>query len=148
MRIALGSDHAGFDIKEEIRLELRKRGYTVLDKGCHGKEPADYPDYAHQVAAAVADGEAERGILVCSTGIGMSIAANRRAGVRAALCHNCDTAYFARTHNDANILTLGARYVTFLDARAIVEVFLGTRFSGSDRHRRRIDKIESCEAPA
>lgn len=144
MRVAIGSDHAGFVLKDELRVELEKWGHTVLDMGCAGTDAADYPDYAHQVSAAVLDGRAERGVLVCSTGVGISIAANRHAGIRCALCHNCDVAYRARTHNDANVAAFGARYTTFLDARAMLQVFLGTHFSGEERHRRRVDHIEPC----
>jgi len=144
MRVAIGADHAGFDLKEEIRLELQKHGYMVNDCGCTSKDSTDYPDYAHQVASAVTGGTAERGVLVCSTGLGMAMAANRHAGARAAVCHNCDSAYFARTHNDANIAVFGARYTTFLDARAILQVFLGSHFSATERHARRITKIDGC----
>lgn len=147
MRVAIGADHAGFDLKEEIRLELEKHGYTISDCGCASKDSTDYPEYAHHVASAVAGGTADRGVLVCSTGMGMSMAANRHAGARAALCHNCDSAYFARTHNDANIIVFGARYITFLDARAILQVFLGSHFSASERHARRISKIDDCGRP-
>ncbi|MCX7848415.1 MAG: ribose 5-phosphate isomerase B [bacterium] len=144
MRIAIGSDHAGFILKDELRVELQRWGHTVLDMGCHSTDPSDYPDYAHEVCKAVLEGRAERGVLVCSTGIGMSMAANRHAGIRCALCHNCDSTYRARTHNDANVIAFGSRYTTFLDARAMLQVFLGTHFSGEERHRRRIEHIEAC----
>jgi ribose 5-phosphate isomerase B len=144
MRIAIGSDHAGFDVKEELRLELAKMGHTVQDVGCANKDSNDYPDYAHRVGAAVSEGKADRGVLVCATGLGMAMTANRHDGVRAAPCYNCDMAYRARTHNDANVLALGSRYTSFLDARAIMQVFLGTHFSNEDRHKRRIAKIEEC----
>lgn len=144
MRVAIGSDHAGFVLKDELRVELQKWGHAVLDMGCASTDAADYPDYAHLVATAIAEGRADRGVLVCSTGIGVSMAANRHHGIRCALCHNCDSAYRARTHNDANVIAFGARYTTFLDARAMLQVFLGTHFSGEERHRRRIDHIEPC----
>lgn len=144
MRVAIGADHAGFVLKDELRVELQRWGHAVIDVGCFGTDPTDYPNYAHEVCKAILEGRADRGVLVCSTGIGMSITANRHEGIRCALCHNCDSAYRARTHNDANVLALGSRYITFLDARAILQVFLGTHFSGEERHRRRISQIESC----
>ena len=147
MRIALGADHAGFDLKEELRIELAKWGHTIIDTGCTSKQAADYPDFAHTVSRMVLEGSVERGILLCGTGIGMAIAANRHPGIRAALCHNCDMAYLSRAHNDANVLVLGARYTTFLDMRALTQVFLGTHFSGEDRHSRRIRKLDPAAKP-
>jgi len=143
MIIAVGADHAGFDLKECLRAELSRMGHQVIDVGCTSRDPCDYTEYARQVAFNVVEGKAELGVLVCSTGIGTSITANRYSGVRAALCHNCDMAYVARSHNDANILVLGSRYVTVLDANAMLRVFLGTGFSREERHRRRIQKIDS-----
>ena len=147
MRIALGSDHGGFVLKEEVRVELESWGYDVTDFGCESNDSTDYPDYAHRVSRAVADGEVDRGILVCTTGIGMSMAANRHEGVRAALCKSCDMAYHGRIHNDANVIVFGARYTTILDARAMLQVFLESQFSNQERHARRVRKIDECAGP-
>ena len=143
MNVVIGSDHAGYDIKEELKIEFTRWGHQVIDIGCSSKESSDYPDYAQEVCRAVLAGRAERGVLLCSTGIGMSIAANRFPGIRAALCLHCDMAYAARAHNDANILVLGAKYTPFLNARAVAQVFMGTHFSNEQRHLRRIQKLET-----
>jgi len=141
MTIALGADHAGFDLKEALRLELEKMGQHAIDLGCTNRDPSDYPDHARRVCRSVVEAGADLGILICGTGIGMSIAANRYSGIRAALCLNCEMAYLARSHNNANVLALGSRYVSLLDARAILQVFLGTRFSNESRHVHRIEKL-------
>ena len=146
-KIAIGCDHGGFDLKEEIVVELKSWGYEVIDVGCFSKESYDYPDAGHQVSKAVADGTVERGILICTTGIGMSMVANRYHGVRAALCRNCDMAYLTRIHNDANVIVFGARYTTILDARAMLKIFLDSQFSEVERHKRRVEKIEKCLGP-
>ncbi len=143
MMIAIGSDHAGFDLKEALRRELDRMGQEVIDLGCTTKDPSDYPDHARNVCRTVLEAQADLGVLVCSTGVGMSIAANRYAGIRASLCLNCDMAYLARSHNNANVLVLGSRYVSLLDARSILQVFLGTRFCNETRHVRRIEKLAS-----
>jgi len=142
MRVAIGSDHAGYVLKEELRIDLEKWGYDVKDVGCKTASSCDYPDFAHAVADLVIWYEVDRGILICGIGIGISIAANRHAGIRAALCHNCDSAYLCRVHNDANVIAFGARYTTFVDARAMLKIFLGTHFSDEERHVQRISKIE------
>ncbi len=144
MRIALGADHAGLPLKDALRLHLEAGGHTVDDLGTHSAESTDYPDWAARVGRAVAAAEAERGILVCGTGVGMAMAANRINGVRAACCNNEFTASLARGHNDANVLTLGAREIAAPHAEAIVEVFLSTAFEGG-RHQRRVDKIAALE---
>jgi ribose 5-phosphate isomerase B len=143
MRISLGADHAGFELKARIAEQLRQAGHEVMDRGTHGPESCDYPDFAAAVARDVASGTAERGILVCTTGIGMSIAANKVAGIRAAHVTTVEEAELARRHNDANVLTLGARFVRDEPSR-LVEVFLGTGFEGG-RHARRTEKIRALE---
>ena len=144
MKIAIGADHAGFALKEELRAALEAKGLEIVDFGTHSIDSTDYPDYASAVAHAVANGEAERGILVCSTGVGMSIAANKVEGIRAALAFNMDEVELTRRHNDANVLTLGARYNNLHQAGELVDVFLNTPFEGG-RHQRRVDKIASLE---
>ena len=140
--IAIGSDHAGYGLKREIMRYLDAKGIAYEDKGCFSEAAVDYPVYAHAVAHAVADGEAEKGIIVCGTGIGVSMAANKVKGVRAALCHDCFSAEATRLHNDANVLTMGARVIGGGLALKIVETFLNTPFSGEERHMRRIAQIE------
>ncbi len=141
MRIAVGSDHAGFPLKEEIITLLRELGHEVEDFGCPSTQSVDYPSYAKEVAVAVAQGRFHRGILICGTGIGMSITANRFRGVRAALCHELLTARMSRAHNDANILCMGARIIGPGLAREMVKVWLETPFEGG-RHERRICMID------
>ncbi len=142
MKIAIGSDHGGFILKEEIRAELEAWGHEVIDFGCKSDESTDYPQYAHSVAKEVQSEKAERGVLICTTGIGISMAANRHKGVRAALCRNCDMTYLTRIHNDANVIVFGSRYTTILDARAMLRVFLEAQYSNESRHTRRIEGIE------
>jgi ribose 5-phosphate isomerase B len=144
MKIAIGADHAGFALKEELRAALEAKGLEVVDFGTHSNESTDYPDYASAVAQSVSQGEAECGILVCSTGVGMSMAANKVEGVRAALAFNADEVELTRRHNNANVLTLGARYNNLRQAEELVDVFLKTPFEGG-RHQRRVDKIASLE---
>lgn len=144
MKIAIGADHAGFELKNQIRERLAAAGHEVSDFGTDSADSTDYPDYADQVGRAVAEGGAERGILVCGSGIGMSIAANKIRGVRAALCTNEESANITRRHNDANVLTLGARFTDDVTAQAVVETFLSTEFEGG-RHSRRVQKIAEIE---
>lgn len=138
--IAIACDHAGLALKADLADALREAGHAVLDLGTDGPASVDYPDFAHAMAAALADGRAARGILICGTGIGISIAANRHAHVRAALCHDVTTARLCREHNDANVLVLGARTTGIEIARDCLRAFLGTGFAGG-RHQRRIDKM-------
>ena len=145
MRIALGADHAGYELKDELHRQLTAAGHTVVDFGTDNAVSTDYPDYARQVAHSVADGAAERGILVCSTGVGMSIAANKVHGVRAALAFHPEEVKLTREHNDANVLALGARYVDATAAGELVKIFLETPFSGGERHARRIAKVAELE---
>lgn len=144
MKVALASDHGGFVLKEELKTSLKDWGIQVLDVGCHSPESVDYVDYAAQAVEAVQTGECERAILVCGTGIGMSIAANKFPGIRAALCHDHFSAKATREHNDSNVLCLGARVIGSGLAQSIAKVWLNTEFSGG-RHQRRIDKISAIE---
>ena len=144
MKIAIGSDHAGYDLKETIKNYLIEKGYEVIDKGTNSKESVDYPIFGESVAETVAKGEADRGIVICGTGIGISISANKVKGIRAALCTNEYMARMARKHNDANVLALGARVLGVDLALSIVDVFLNTEFEGG-RHERRVHLIENIE---
>jgi ribose 5-phosphate isomerase B len=139
--VAIASDHAGIDMKSQIGAWLTGAGYEVTDLGTNGPESVDYPDFATAMAAAVREGRAERGILICGTGIGISIAANRHPGVRAALANDVTTARLAREHNDANVLALGARVIGIEVAKDCVNTFLNTAFEGGERHSRRIGKM-------
>ena len=142
MMIAIGSDHGGFELKQAIMKHLKNRGMEYRDYGTFTPESCDYPDFGKAVAHAVAEGECDRGIAVCGTGIGISITANKVHGIRAALCGDCFSAEATRLHNDANILALGARVVGEGLAIKIVDTFLDTPFSNDERHIRRISKIE------
>lgn len=144
MRIAIGCDHAGFLLKEELKAYLQVLGHEVEDMGTHSLESVDYPDYARQVAEAVAQGKVERGIVICGTGIGSSIVANKVPGVRAALCHESYTARMSREHNDSNVLALGGRVLGVELAKEIVQVWLASEFQGG-RHARRVEKIKTIE---
>ena len=141
MRLAIGADHGGFDLKETLKAILKKRGFAVEDAGCYSRDAVDYPDMARVVATLVSEGLADRGILICRTGIGMSMAANKFPRVRAALCLTPDMARASRAHNDANILVLGSDLTTASSAGAVVEAWVDTRFAGDERHQRRVDKI-------
>ena len=144
MKIAIGADHAGFELKNQLGASLRKSGHEVCDFGTNSAESADYPDYARQVAKAVAAGTAERGLLVCGSGVGMSIAANKVRGVRAALGVNIEEVRLSRAHNDANVLTMGARFIEPALANDLVKAFLETPFEGG-RHERRVSKLSQME---
>ena len=138
--IAIGADHAGFELKTALKKDLADMGFETSDLGTGGPSPVDYPDIGNAVAGAVAAGKAARGVLICGSGIGMSIAANRHRGVRAALCHDVASAEIARRHNDANVLALGARSTEPETARACLRAFLTTAFEGG-RHTRRVEKL-------
>lgn len=140
--LAIGCDHGGYELKQEILKYLEKEGFEVKDFGCFSTDAVDYPAIGKAVAHAVADGECEKGILICGTGIGISIAANKVKGIRAALCSDCFSAEATRLHNDANILAMGGRVVGPGLAIKIVDTFLHTEFSGDERHVRRISLIE------
>ncbi len=141
--IAIASDHAGFGLKAVIIGDLEAAGHTVLDLGTYNESSVDYPDYGEALAEAIANGRAGRGVLICGTGIGISIAANRHPVVRAAVCHNVETARLSRAHNDANVLALGARVLDEATARSCVRAFLETPFDDAGRHARRVAKLGS-----
>jgi ribose 5-phosphate isomerase B len=144
MKIAIAADHAGFALKERLRMKLAEQGHEVADFGTASTESCDYPDFAQQVAREVGQGRVDRGILVCSTGIGMAMAANKVDGVRAAPAQSDDEVRLTREHNDANVLTLGARYLDEDRASALIHIFLDTEFMGG-RHARRVAKIAQLE---
>ncbi|MFZ5434126.1 MAG: ribose 5-phosphate isomerase B [Calditrichota bacterium] len=145
MKIAIGSDHAGFPLKNELLPWLRKQGYDVLDLGTYSAEAVDYPDFAAAVARAVAAGETERGIAICGSGVGTSIAANKIAGVRAALCHDTFSARQGVEDDAMNVLSLGGRIIGIELAKEVVTAFLGAKFSHAERHQRRLDKVLDLE---
>lgn len=140
--IGIGSDHGGFELKEKVKKHLEERGLEYKDFGTYSADSCDYPVYGRAVAKAVASGACDRGILICGTGIGISITANKVKGIRAALCSDCFSAQATREHNDANILAMGARVLGDGLALKIVDTFLDTPFSGDERHMRRISMIE------
>ena len=140
MKIAIGSDHAGFELKQQLIPYLESKSLEMMDHGCYTQERVDYPDFAHTVAKAVLKNEVVYGILMCGSGNGINMAANKHAGIRSALCWSPEISALARQHNDANILVLPARYITFTEAKAIVDAFLDNVFEGG-RHADRIKKI-------
>ena len=140
--IAIGSDHGGFDLKEKVIEHLKEAGYEVKDFGCYDRSSCDYPEFGRAAAKAVASGECDRGIVICTTGIGISITANKVKGIRCALCTDTYLAKMTRLHNYANVLALGAADIGAGLAMDIVDTFLNTEFSGEEKHMRRINKIE------
>lgn len=138
--IAIGADHAGYQLKNVIADYLRSLGHTVEDFGTHSEQSVDYPDFAHPVANAIESGKAKFGVLICGSANGISMAANKHAGIRAAVCWNREVAKLARQHNDANILSLPARFISIEEAKACVDVFFSTDFEGG-RHQNRVNKI-------
>ncbi len=144
MIVAIGADHGGYELKEAVKVYLESKMYKVKDYGTDSKESVDYPDFGLKVAKAVAEGEAETGILICTTGIGQSITANKVPGIRAALCLNEDQAKFSRLHNNANVIVFGARYTDEDKVKEMIDVYLTTGFDGG-RHQRRLDKIVEIE---
>ena len=145
MRVAIGADHAGYQLKEDLGSSLAASGFDVIDLGTFSTEPVDYPDIAAAVGEAVRDGRAERGILVCGSGAGASIAANKLHGIRAALAHDTYTAHQSVEHDDANVLALGSRVVGTELAGEVVRAFLAAAFTGEERHLRRVNKIAALE---
>ena len=145
MKIAMGSDHGGFDLKEQIKAWLQENGHEVVDFGCHSKESCDYPDFGAAAARAVASGQCERGIVICTTGIGISITANKVKGIRCALCSDPLSARLTREHNNSNMLAMGQRIIGSELAKEIVHVWLSTPFSEGERHKKRIAKITAIE---
>ncbi len=142
MKVSIASDHGAFDLKESLKDYLENKGYEVVDEGCYNKESCDYPDFAKKAALDVAEGKCEKGIVVCTTGIGVSITANKVKGIRCAYLVNEECAKLTRLHNDSNMMALGAIVVDDATAKKITDVFLETPFSGEERHARRVAKIE------
>ena len=145
MRIALGADHAGFELKEKVLSLLADLGHQALDLGTHDLQPVDYPDFAEAVGRAVIEGRAERGIVICGSGVGASVAANKVRGIRAGLCHDTYSAHQGVEHDDMNVLVLGSRVIGPELARELVRAFLAARFTNEERHRRRLAKVEAME---
>ncbi|MGH9377989.1 MAG: ribose 5-phosphate isomerase B [Terriglobia bacterium] len=143
-KVAIGSDHAGFALKESVRQYLQGLGYDVEDCGAYSEQPADYPDYAEKVATRVARNSAATGVLICGTGLGVAIAANKILGIRAATCNNTLLARFARAHNNANVLAMGGRMVDRAEAQKILDTWFSTPFAGG-RHEERVEKITNIE---
>lgn len=146
MRIAVGADHAGFEMKRDLAAQMAQQGHEILDVGTHSSAPVDYPDIAEAVASALRNGQVDRGIIVCGSGAGVAVAANKFPGVRAAVCHDGYTARQAVEHDDLNVMCLGARVIGPALARTLVEQFLEATFSAEDRHLRRLAKIDAIES--
>jgi RpiB/LacA/LacB family sugar-phosphate isomerase len=145
MRIALGSDHAGYPLKDHLASWLAEAGHAVYDLGTHNTDPVDYPDYAAAVASAVLDGRADRGIVICGSGAGAAVAANKLNGIRASVAHDTYTAHQMVEHDDVNVLCLGARVIGSELAQDLIDAFLKAKFSREDRHVRRVEKIKALE---
>ena len=145
MRVAIGADHAGFALKQLIGGDLRDLGHKVIDLGTDSMDPVDYPDYAEAVGKVILDGKADRGVLVCGSGVGASVAANKLPGIRAALCHDTYSARQGVEHDDMNILVLGGRVIGSELARELVHAYLAALFTKEERHRRRLEKIKALE---
>jgi ribose 5-phosphate isomerase B len=145
MMVAIAADHAGYALKQELIISLRSLGHEVEDLGTHGTDPVDYPDVAESLAGAVLAGAAERGVLICGSGVGASVAANKLPGIRAGLCHDTYSAHQGVEHDDMNILVLGARVIGIELARELVRAFLQARFTHEERHERRLGKIRTLE---
>ncbi|MDH3258594.1 MAG: ribose 5-phosphate isomerase B [Deltaproteobacteria bacterium] len=145
MRVAIGSDHAGFTAKEGLLAHLSELGYRVVDVGTTSTDPVDYPDYAEAVGVALLEGKADRGILLCGSGVGASVAANKLPGIRAGLCHDTYSAHQGVEHDDMNVLVLGARVIGTELMRELIRAFLGATFTGKERHIRRLEKVRSLE---
>jgi len=146
MKIAIGGDHAGFGMKDGLLPLIESLGHEVLDMGAHSETPSDYPDFARSVGEAVREGRAERGILVCGSGAGVTVAANKIHGVRATLAHDVYTAHQGVEHDDINVITMGARIIGPAIAKEVVTAFLNAKFSGEERHVRRLNKVLEIEA--
>lgn len=146
MRVVLGSDHAGFDLKQNLDVFIRDLGHEILDVGTNSETPVDYPDYSEAVGLAVKEGRADRGVLICGSGVGASVAANKVPGIRAGLCHDTYSAHQGVEHDDMNVLVMGARVIGDELARELVRAYLGAKFSGEERHKRRLAKVHAIEA--
>ena len=147
MRIAIGSDHAGFELKESLRGFIGDLRHDAMDLGTNSTEPVDYPDFAQAVGLAVQAGQADRGIVICGSGVGASVAANKVSGIRAGLCHDTYSAHQGVEHDDMNVLVLGGRVIGVETAREVIRAFLDARFTGAERHRRRLAKVITMENP-
>jgi RpiB/LacA/LacB family sugar-phosphate isomerase len=145
MRVVIGADHAGFELKQNLAAYLRDCGHEVIDKGTDSTQPVDYPDFAEAVGKALLDGLGERAVLICGSGVGASVSANKISGIRAAVCHDSYSARQGVEHDDMNVLVLGARIVGIELARELVKHFLAAKFSDEERHHRRVDKIKALE---
>ena len=145
MKIAIGSDHAGFDLKQELGKTITAAGHQLVDVGTTSTAPVDYPDFAEAVGRAVLDGRADRGVLICGSGVGASVAANKITGIRAAVCHDCYSASQGVEHDDMNILVLGSRVIGPALAHALVRAYLGATFTHEERHVRRLAKVKALE---
>ena len=145
MRVVFGSDHAGFGLKQEMLKYVQALGHPVLDVGTHSDSPCDYPDYAEALAVALLNNQAERGIMVCGSGVGASVAINKIPGIRAGLCHDCYSAHQAVEHDDINVLVLGARIIGSSLARDLVSIYLKASFSNDERHVKRLAKVQQLE---
>ena len=145
MRIVVGADHRGYEMKDQIAANLKQAGHEVLDVGTHNADSVDYPDYARAIGGALTDGRAERGVLVCGSGVGASIAANKIHGVRAAICHDTYSARQGVEHDDMNVLCLGAGVIDSQLALKLVQAYVDARLSGEERYRRRLEKVEEME---
>src|SRR6266478_1623633 len=146
MRVTLGSDHAGFELKQVLITHLQQNGHTVVDVGTCNTDPVDYPDFAEAVGLSVLRGESERGILICGSGVGASVAANKIPGIRAGLCHDSYSAHQGVEHDNVNVLVLGSRVVADELAKELVYVFLQAKFTNEERHMRRLGKVKALEA--
>ncbi|MDX1600614.1 MAG: ribose 5-phosphate isomerase B [Anaerolineales bacterium] len=147
MKLALAADHAGYELKQDLIEYVQELGHEVQDLGTDSTQSVDYPDFAEKLGRAIQDGRAERGILVCGSGVGAAVAANKMKGVRAGLCHDTYSAHQSVEHDDVNVLALGARIIGIELAKELVEAFLAAEFSGEERHRRRLAKVAALESP-
>jgi len=145
MKIVLAADHAGFELKQMLLSFVKELGHETQDLGAHDEKPSDYPDFAEAIGLAILSKKADRGILICGSGVGASVAVNKIPGIRGGLCHDVYSAHQGVEHDDMNVLVLGARVIGFELARDLVRIFLGAAFDGEERHRRRLDKIRSLE---
>ena len=143
MIIPIGADHAGFELKEKVIQHLKQKGYEIKDFGCHSEESIDYPDYGHPVAEMIEENDGMLGVLICGSGNGINMTANKHQGIRSALCWRNDIAKLAREHNNANIIAIPARFVSESEALEMIDTFFSTKFEGG-RHERRVDKIACC----
>jgi ribose 5-phosphate isomerase B len=145
MRVVIGGDHAGFQLKQIISESLRSAGHTVIDVGTDSDEPVDYPDYAEALGKVIVEGKADRGVLICGSGVGASVAANKIPGIRAGLCHDSYSAHQGVEHDEMNVLVLGARVIGSALAQELVDCFLAAQFNQEERHQRRLQKIKALE---